>query len=80
MPDSKTTVDRGDRQLRRRLKIAAVEHDMSVRDFVIEAVRYWPDHQEEIEGELAADTADRIAAESSGEYATHYEVKKRFRR
>ncbi len=74
---AKITVDLGDRQLYRRLKIAAVEYDMSVRDIVIEAVRYWLDHQEEIEDQLAVDTAERVAAESSSEYITHDEVKKR---
>jgi hypothetical protein len=76
---ARVTFDLGDRELYRRLRIAADEEDLTVREIVIEAVQYWLDHREEIENELAARAMDRIAAESSGEYLTHDEVKGRLK-
>jgi hypothetical protein len=72
---AKITVDLGDRELHRQLRRAAVDQDRTVRDIVIEAVSFWLAHQEEIEDELAAETADRIVAESSGDYVSMKDVK-----
>jgi hypothetical protein len=57
---SKITIDLDDRALYRALKFAAVEEDMTVREVVIEAVRCWLDHREEIEDQLASEKADRL--------------------
>jgi hypothetical protein len=64
---SKITVDLGDRALYRALKLAAVEEDMTIREVVIEAVRYWLDHREEIEDQLACEKADRVETTRDGE-------------
>jgi hypothetical protein len=64
---SKITVDLGDRASYRALKLAAVEEDMTVREVVIEAVRYWLDHREEIEDQLAAEKANRVEMTRNGE-------------
>jgi len=76
---ARVTVDLGSRQLLRRLKVAAAETDLTVREIVIEAVEYWLDHQDEIEDDLAARKMDRVAAESSGDYLSHDEVVKRLK-
>jgi hypothetical protein len=73
---SKVPVDLGDRALLRALQHAAIDHDMTVREVVIEAVRYWLDHQEEIEDELAAQKADRVEAESDGQYVPWDQVRR----
>ncbi|MDQ2743987.1 MAG: hypothetical protein M3Z66_17055 [Chloroflexota bacterium] len=41
---AKITVDLGDRQLYRRLHMAAVKQDLTTREIVIEAVSFWLDH------------------------------------
>lgn len=73
---ARVTVDLGDRSLLRRLKMAAVENDMTIREIAVEAIEYWLDHQEDIEDELARRKVDRVAAESSGEYVAHEEGKR----
>ena len=46
---AKITVDLGDDELYRAIKIAAIEHESSLRQVVIEALRDWLGRQEEIE-------------------------------
>jgi len=46
---AKITVDLGDDELYRAIKIAAVEHKSSLRQVVIEALKDWLRHQEELE-------------------------------
>ena len=46
---AKITVDLGDDELYRAVKIAAVEHKTSLRQVVIEALRDWLRRQEELE-------------------------------
>jgi hypothetical protein len=60
-----------------RLKVAAAENEMTLTQIAVEALAYWLDHQEEIEDELARRKLARVAAESSGEYIPHEEVKRR---
>ena len=74
---TKITVDLGDRNLFRRLRVAAAENDTSVRQIVIEAVRYWLGHQEEIEDDLAAALIERRDAGPGGEELSHDEVMRR---
>jgi len=76
---AKITVDLGDRQLYRRLRMAAVEQDLTTREIVIEAVSFWLDHQDLVEDTLAQEKAERVIAESSGESISHDEVKARSR-
>lgn len=64
---AKVTIDLGDRGLYRSLKIAAAEQDHSVRDIVIEAIRFWLRHQRLVEATLAGETTDRVLNASSGE-------------
>ncbi len=72
---AKITVDLGDR----RLRMAAVEQDLTTREIVIEAVSFWLDHQELVEDALAEEKAERVIAESSGDYIGHDEVMARSR-
>lgn len=51
---TKITIDLGDRGLYRALKVAAAEQDRSVKDIVIEAVRFWLSHQPLVETTLAS--------------------------
>ena len=74
---ARINVDLGDRGLLRRLKIAAAENGMTLTQIAVEALTYWLDHQEEVEDELARQKLSRVAAESSGEYISHDEVKRR---
>lgn len=74
---ARITVVLGDRALYRRLRVAAAELDMTIREVVIEAVTYWLDHQDEVEDELASQLIERRRAESSGEYVPHETVKRR---
>jgi len=76
---AKITVDLGDRQLYRRLRMAAVEQDLTTREIVIEAVSFWLDHQELVEDTLAEEKAERVIAESSGDYIRDDKVKARSR-
>jgi hypothetical protein len=69
-------VDLRDRSLYRQLRVAAAENDMTVREIVIEAVRYWLGHQEEIEDELAAAAIERNKADPGGPQLPHDEVKR----
>ncbi len=46
---AKITVDLGDEELYRAVKIAAIEHRSSLREVVIEALRDWLRHQEGVE-------------------------------
>jgi hypothetical protein len=46
---AKITVDLGDDELYRAVKIAAIEHRASLREVVIEALKDWLRHQEELE-------------------------------
>jgi len=46
---AKITVDLGDDELYQAIKIAAIEHKASLREVVIEALRDWLRHQEELE-------------------------------
>ena len=46
---AKITVDLGDDELYRAIKIAAIQHKASLREVVIEALRDWLVHQEELE-------------------------------
>jgi len=48
-PRAKITVDLGDDELYQAIKIAAIEHRASLREVVIEALRDWLRHQEELE-------------------------------
>jgi hypothetical protein len=50
---------------------------MTLTQIAVEALTYWLDHQEEVEDELACRKLARVAAESSGEYIFHEEVKRR---
>lgn len=74
------TVDLRSGELLRQLQAASVEEDLSVQEIVVEAVGYWLSHRDEIEDELAASAMDRIAAESSGRYLTHDQVKDRLKK
>lgn len=74
---ARINVDLGDRGLLRRLKIAAAENEMTLTQIAVEALTYWLDHQDEVEDELARQKLARVAAESSGEYISHDEVKHR---
>jgi hypothetical protein len=73
---ARITVDLGDRALYRRLRVAAAEQDMTIREIVVEALTYWLDHQEDIEDELASQLIERRRAESSSEYVPHETVKR----
>ena len=64
---SQITVVLGDPKLYRALKLATVEKDMTVREVVTEAVRYWLDHRDEIEDHLASEKADRVETTRDGE-------------
>ena len=77
---ARINVDLGDRSLPRRLKIAAAENEMTLTQIAVEALTYWLDHQEEVEDELARRKLARVTAESSGEYLSHDEVKRRLHR
>ncbi|MBM3119420.1 MAG: hypothetical protein FJ006_07735 [Chloroflexi bacterium] len=46
---AKITVDLGDDELYRAVKIAAIEHRASLREVVIEALKDWLRRQEELE-------------------------------
>jgi hypothetical protein len=74
---ARVTVDLGSRELLRRLKHAAVENDMSLRDVVVEAVSFWLDHQDEVEDTLAREKIARVESESSSEPVAHTEVRSR---
>jgi len=76
---AKITVDLGDRQLYRQLRLAAVEQDLTSREIVIEALSFWLDHQDLVEDTLAEEKAERVIAESSGDYIGYDEVKARSR-
>lgn len=71
---ARLTIDLGSRELLRRLKVAAAENDMTVRNIVIEAVNFWLDHQDDVENVLAREKIARVTAESSGEYIAHADV------
>jgi hypothetical protein len=73
---ARITVDLGDRALYRRLRVAAAEQDMTVREIVVEAITYWLDHREEIEDELASQLIERRRTESPSEYIPHETVKR----
>jgi hypothetical protein len=66
-PGAKFTVDLGDRQLYQELLAASAEEDMTVREIIIEAVRYWLDHREEVEDTLAAEKIAAVDEASTGE-------------
>lgn len=68
---TRITVDLGSRDLYKRLRVAAAEQDMNLREVVVEAVEYWLDHHENIEDELAARVAERRKAEDTGMYVPH---------
>lgn len=72
---AKITVDLGSRELYRRLRVAAIEEDRTVRDVVIEAVSYWLDHREEVEDELAAGLLEHRLENPSGPRRTLDEVR-----
>lgn len=74
---ARINVDLGDMSLLRRLKIAAAENEMTLTQMAVEALTYWLDHQEEVEDDLARRKLARVAAESSGEYLSYGEVKRR---
>lgn len=73
---ARITVDLGNRDLYRRLRITATELDMTIREIVIEAVTYWLDYQEAIEDELASQLIERRRADSTGEYVPHDSIKR----
>jgi predicted transcriptional regulator len=74
---TRINLDLGDSDLLRRLKFAATENEMTLTEIAVEALTYWLAHQEEVEDELARQKLARVAAESSGEYIPHDEVKRR---
>ncbi len=74
---TKITIDLGDRGLYRALKVAAAEQDRSVKDIVIEAVRFWLSHQRQVESTLASDTRTRVLEESNGHRMSFAEVETR---
>lgn len=76
---ARINVDLGDRNLLRRLKVAAAENEMTLTQIAVEALTYWLDHQEEVEDELARRKLARVVAGSRGEYVPHEEVKRRSR-
>lgn len=77
MRATKITIDLGDRGLYRALKVAAAEQDRSVKDIVIEAVRFWLTHQRLVETTLASDTRTRVLEESNGHRMSFSEVEMR---
>ena len=77
MRATKITIDLGDRGLYRALKVAAAEQDRSVKDIVIEAVRFWLSHQRQVETTLASDTHKRVLEESNGHRMSFSEVEVR---
>ena len=77
---TRITVDLGSRDLIRRLKIAAAEHDMTVREIVTEAVSFWLNHEDLVEDTLAAELVKRREAESGGEEIPLEEAERRLGR
>lgn len=74
MRPTRVTVDLGSRSLLRQLKVAAVENDMTIREVVVEALEFWLNHQDLVEDTLASEKAQRVVAESKGDYVPHSEV------
>jgi hypothetical protein len=72
---ARLTVDPGDREIVRRLKIAAGENDLSAKDIVREAILFWLEHQDLVEDILAPEKAQKVSDESSGERTVHDTVR-----
>jgi hypothetical protein len=74
---ARITVDLGSRDRYRKLRVAAAEEDMTLREIVIEALDYWLEHRDQIESDLGANALAHAKAESSGERMTQADVKER---
>ena len=75
--NAKITVDLGDRNLYRRLRMAAADLDVTMREIIVASLRYYLDHQDDVEDYLFGQLIERRLKEGQSEQFAHAEVKDR---